>query len=195
MLKTAAALCGLLLVALVLCSCRGEKSANTTPPATVNSAGNSKAKIKISSTVFQDGAMIPRPYTCDGPNVSPSLKWENVPDGAKTLALIADDPDAPNKTWVHWVLYNLPADVKGLVENAPKQSALAGGAGLQGKNDFGQIGYDGPCPPNGTHRYYFKLYALDAELALEPGATKEELLKAMEGHILAEGQLIGKYQK
>lgn len=139
--------------------------------------------------------MIPRPYTCDGPNVSPSLKWENVPATAKTLALIADDPDAPNKTWVHWVLYNLPADVKGLVENAPKQSALAGGAGLQGKNDFGQFGYDGPCPPNGTHRYYFKLYALDAELALEPGATKDELLKAMEGHIVAEGQLMGKYQK
>ena len=139
--------------------------------------------------------MIPRPYTCDGPNVSPSLKWEGVPAGTKTLALIADDPDAPNKTWVHWVLYNLPADVKGLIENAPKQERLAGGAGLQGKNDFGQTGYDGPCPPNGTHRYYFKLYALDAELPLAPGATKEELLKAMEGHVVAEGQLMGKYQK
>lgn len=195
MLKTAFALCSLLLVALVLCSCRSEKSANTTQPSNANAPGSGKAEIKITSTIFQEGAMIPRPYTCDGPNVSPSLKWENVPAGAKTLALIADDPDAPNQTWVHWVLYNLPADVKGLVENAPKQSTLAGGVGLQGKNDFGQIGYDGPCPPNGTHRYYFKLYALDAELALAPGATKEELLKAMEGHVLAEGQLMGKYQK
>lgn len=195
MRQAVAVLCGCLLSAILLCACRSDKSANRNALSNVNTKGSEQAEIKINSTVFQDGAMIPRPYTCDGPNVSPSLKWEGVPAGAKTLALIADDPDAPNKTWVHWVLYNLPADVKGLVENVPKQSSLAGGSGLQGKNDFGQIGYDGPCPPNGTHRYYFKLYALDAELSLEPGATKEELLKAMDGHVVAGGQLMGKYQR
>lgn len=138
--------------------------------------------------------MIPRPYTCDGPNVSPSLRWENIPAAAQTLALICDDPDAPKGTWVHWVLYNLPAPTKGFVENVPKQASLPGG-GLQGINDFRELGYDGPCPPGGTHRYYFKLYALDAELPLKPGATKEQLLEAMAGHVLAEGQLMGKYQR
>lgn len=194
MSKVAATLCCLLSAALLLCACRSEKPSNTNQPSNVNSTGGEKASIKISSTVFQDGALIPRPYTCDGPDVSPSLAWQAVPAQARTLALICDDPDAPGRTWVHWVLYNLPADTKGLIENVPKQGALPGG-GVQGTNDFHKLGYDGPCPPGGTHRYYFKLYALDTELALEPGATKDQLLEAMKGHVLAEGQLMGKYQK
>jgi Raf kinase inhibitor-like YbhB/YbcL family protein len=194
MLRKLTIICCLLSIAVLLCSCRGEKSSNTSPPSNTNSPGGNRAEIKITSTVFDEGGMIPRPYTCDGPNVSPSLRWEGVPAGARTLALICDDPDAPGQTWVHWVLYNLSAETKGLIENVPKQERLAG-SGLQGVNDFREIGYDGPCPPNGTHRYYFKLYALDAELALEPRATKEQLLKAMEGHVLGEGQLMGRYQK
>lgn len=194
MLKSVAIICCVLCASLALCSCRGEKPSNTTQPSNANATGGNKASIKISSTLFQDGGMIPRPYTCDGPNVSPSLSWEGVPAGAKTLALIADDPDAPAQTWVHWVLYNLPAETKGLVENVPKQEKLPGGA-LHGTNDFHKLGYDGPCPPGGTHRYYFKLYALDVELTLAAGATKAQLLEAMAGHVLAEGQLMGKYQR
>jgi Raf kinase inhibitor-like YbhB/YbcL family protein len=178
----------LLSAAFVLCSCRSEK------PSNVNAPEGKRAEIKLTSTVFTEGAIIPRPYTCDGPNVSPSLRWENVPAAARTLALICDDPDAPSGTFVHWVLYNLPADAKGLIENVPKQEKLAGG-GLQGMNSFRETGYDGPCPPNGAHRYYFKLYALDAELSLETQATKEQLLKAMEGHVIGEGQLMGEYQR
>jgi Raf kinase inhibitor-like YbhB/YbcL family protein len=193
MLKAVTILCCLLSAALVLSSCRRERSANTAQPENANSSGP-RAQIKITSTLFEDGGMIPRPYTCDGPNVSPSLRWENVPAAAKTLALIADDPDAPQGTWVHWVLYNLPAETKGFVENVPKQASLPGG-GLQGTNDFRKLGYDGPCPPGGTHRYYFKLYALDAELLLKPGATKAQLLEAMAGHVLADGQLMGRYQR
>jgi Raf kinase inhibitor-like YbhB/YbcL family protein len=151
-------------------------------------------QIKVTSKAFQDGGMIPKEYTCDGANISPPLAWDSVPGGAKSLALIADDPDAPAKTWVHWVLYGLPASVKELPENVPPQEKIAGG-GTQGKNDFNKLGYGGPCPPSGTHRYYFKLYALDTELALNAGSTKDQLLKAMEGHILAEGQLIGKYTR
>jgi Raf kinase inhibitor-like YbhB/YbcL family protein len=188
MLRRLIVLYCLLSAAVLLSSCRSEKPSNE------NSPEGQRAEIKLTSTVFNEGAMIPRPYTCDGPNVSPSLRWETVPAGAKTLALICDDPDAPTGTWVHWVLYNLPADAKGLIENVPKQERLAGG-GLQGTNDFREIGYDGPCPPNSTHRYFFKLYALDAELALDARATKEQLLKAMEGHVLGEGQLMGKYQR
>jgi Raf kinase inhibitor-like YbhB/YbcL family protein len=194
MLKLATIFCCLLSAALLLCSCRGERQANIAQPSNTNSASVNQAQIKITSTVFQDGGSLPRPYTCDGPNVSPSLRWDGVPAQAKTLALVCDDPDAPGQVWVHWVLYNLPAETLGLVENVPKLDKLPGG-GLQGTNDFHKIGYDGPCPPRGIHRYYFKLYALDAELPLEPGATKDELLKAMEGHVLAEGQLMGKYQK
>jgi Raf kinase inhibitor-like YbhB/YbcL family protein len=194
MFKSPAILCCALAAALSLCACRKEQQANTSQPSNANAPLTNRAVIKISSTVFPDGALIPRPYTCDGPNVSPSLRWESVPTAARTLAIICDDPDAPAKTWVHWVLYNLPADTKGLIENVPKQEKLAGG-GLQGLNDFRQFGYDGPCPPSGTHRYFFKLYALDVELPLESGATKEQLLQAMEGHIVGEGQLMGKYQR
>ena len=151
-------------------------------------------EIKVKSTAFEEGGMIPKKYTCDGQDVSPPLSWTSVPSGTKTIALICDDPDAPMGTWVHWVLYNLPADIQELPENVPPQKTLANGA-KQGTTDFRKIGYGGPCPPSGTHRYYFKLYALDTEIKLDAGITKKQLLEAMKGHILAEGQLMGKYKR
>ncbi len=150
--------------------------------------------IKIKSPAFVPGGKIPGKYTCDGMDISPPLAWTSGPEGTKTFALICDDPDAPMGTWVHWVLFNLPADIIELRENVPPERELESGA-KQGMNDFRKIGYGGPCPPGGTHRYYFKLYALDTEINLEAGATKSELLKAMEDHILAEGQLMGKYER
>jgi len=138
--------------------------------------------------------MIPKKYTCDDANVSPPLAWDAVPEKTKSLALIADDPDAPGKTWVHWAAFNIPANVKELSENISAQEAISVGV-QQGTNDFKKVGYGGPCPPSGTHRYYFHLYALDAELKLDSSANKDQLLKAMEGHVLAEGELMGKYQK
>lgn len=138
--------------------------------------------------------MIPRRYACDGEDISPPLAWTGIPEGTKTIALIGDDPDAPIGTWVHWVLFNLPADVKELAEAVPPDKELSSGA-KQGKNDFRRIGYGGPCPPGGTHRYFFKLYALDSVLDLAAGVSKADLLKAMQGHVLAEGQLMGKYKR
>ena len=150
--------------------------------------------MKLVSSAFREGQPIPRGYTCDGANVSPSLEWSDVPQNAKTLALIADDPDAPAGSWVHWVFYNLPADNIGLVENVPLEENLKAG-GFQGKNDFKKIGYGGPCPPSGTHRYFFKLYAIDSELPLKAGASKSDLEKAMTGHILGQAQLMGTYHR
>ncbi len=147
--------------------------------------------IEITSPVFRSG-MIPAHYTCDGDDVSPPLSWGDVPEGARSLALIADDPDAPGKTWVHWVIYNLPPDTRELPEDMRRDKTLPNGA-RQGKNDFNKIGYGGPCLPGGTHRYFFRIYALDREMDLEPGATKKKLLQEMEDHILAQGELMGKY--
>jgi len=151
-------------------------------------------EIKIASTAFEEGGMMPEKYTCDGIDVSPPIAWSLVPDGTKTLALICDDPDAPVGTWVHWVIFNLPATIKELYENIPPQKELENGA-KQGMNDFRKIGYGGPCPPGGTHRYYFKLYALDTQINLDAGAKKSQLLKAMEGHIIGKGQLMGRYKR
>jgi len=138
--------------------------------------------------------MIPEKYTCDGSDISPPLSWSGVPDNTQSIALISDDPDAPMGTWVHWVLFNIPPDVDTLPENIPQEEELENGA-KQGITDFFRIGYGGPCPPGGTHRYYFKLYALDTMLDAEAGITKKELLELMEGHILAQGQLMGRYQR
>jgi len=149
-------------------------------------------EIKLRSPAFKEGEMIPKKYTCDGEDISPPLFWEGIPEEAKSLALICDDPDAPMGTWVHWVIFNIPSAEKGLPENVPPRKILKNGA-VQGKTDFGRVGYGGPCPPGGIHRYFFKIYALDERISLEPGATKKKLLKAMEGHILAEGKLMGKY--
>jgi Raf kinase inhibitor-like YbhB/YbcL family protein len=154
-----------------------------------------KGNMQLTSTAFTEGAEIPAKYTCDQKDVSPSLKWTGAPAEAKSFILIADDPDAPAGTWVHWVLYDLPAGTADLPEGLSKAASLPNGA-RQGINDFRRTGYGGPCPPPGKpHRYFFKLYALDAELPLKPRATKPELLRAMEGHILAEAQLMGTYQR
>ncbi|MBE9546861.1 MAG: YbhB/YbcL family Raf kinase inhibitor-like protein [Proteobacteria bacterium] len=150
--------------------------------------------MEITSSAFEEGGNIPEMYTCDGANISPPLEWTAAPDGAKSFALICDDPDAPMGTWVHWVAYDLPVSISRLPENIPPERTPASG-GKQGINDFNKIGYGGPCPPGGTHRYFFKLYALDTTVDLAPGATKEQLLKAMRGHILSEAQLMGKYRR
>jgi len=149
---------------------------------------------QITTTAFRDGSSIPKRFTCDGPDVSPALSWGDPPAGTKSLAIIADDPDAPAGTWVHWVLYDLPADTRKLPEGVAKDRELPNGA-LQGRNDFGKIGYNGPCPPRGSeHRYFFKLYALDSRTGLKAGATKSELERTMKGHILSQAQLVGKFQ-
>ena len=156
--------------------------------------------IKLSSPAFAAGQTIPKKHTGDKEDFSPQLRWSNLPTGTKELALIVDDPDAPGEEpWVHWVIYNIPATESGLPEhvpNAPKLSSAPTGS-KQGENSWGTIGYRGPAPPpgHGVHHYHFKLYALDAPLSLEPGLTKEELLRVMDGHILAEGELVGAYQR
>jgi len=132
--------------------------------------------------------------TADGADVSPALAWGKSPAGTKSLALICDDPDAPAGTWVHWVVWNLPPTSSGLPKAVPHGDTLAGG-GLQGKNGSGKPGYSGPAPPSGTHRYFFKLYALDTVLDLPAGSNKAELLKAMEGHIIGSGELMGRYSR
>jgi Raf kinase inhibitor-like YbhB/YbcL family protein len=159
-----------------------------------SAAQTQTVRIKVSSPAFQDGGMIPSQYTCDGDDVSPPLRWEPVPEKTRSIALIVDDPDAPSGTFVHWVLYDLAAAVNELPENIPGDRTLTNGA-RQGANDFRKIGYGGPCPPGGTHRYFFKVYALDTQINLPAGETKARLLKAMQGHILAEGQLLGRYKR
>ncbi len=151
--------------------------------------------LKLTSTAFTPSGSIPKKFTCDGPDVSPALAWTDAPAGTQSLSLIMDDPDAPVGTWVHWVLYDLPANTRELPEGVPKDNQLSNGA-RQGRNDFGRIGYGGPCPPPGpAHRYFFKLYALDAKTNLKAGATKAELERAMKGRILAQAELMGRYQR
>ncbi len=145
------------------------------------------------SSVFEEGENIPERYTCEGTDVSPPLHWSVPPAGTRSYAIIADDPDAPVGIWVHWVIYNLPIDLRGLSEGVPTDEQVLDGA-LQGVNDFKRVGYGGPCPPPGkSHRYFFKLYALDKVLDLKPRATKAQVLDACKGHILAEAQLMGRY--
>lgn len=156
-------------------------------------------KITVESPAFAPGKPIPKKYTGEGEDVSPPLKWSGVPKEAKELALICDDPDAPRpEPWVHWVIYKLPASLTELPENVAKQASPPRPAGaVQGKNSWGKLGYGGPMPPpgHGVHHYHFKLYALDAALDLPPGLTKDELLKKIRPHIIAEGELIGTYQR
>lgn len=177
-----------LMLVNLICFCTPGK------PSEVKTKGGKKMEMKLKSNAFSEGGFIPAQYTCDGKDISPPLTWEGVPPETKSIALICDDPDAPMGTWVHWVVYNLPPSINGLQENQPKESALLNG-GKQGKNDFGRYGYGGPCPPGGTHRYFFKLYALDTILQLKTGVTKKKLLKAMESHILSHGELVGKYSR
>jgi Raf kinase inhibitor-like YbhB/YbcL family protein len=151
--------------------------------------------LKVTSSAFESGQGIPERFTCEGANSSPPLQWTGVPADARSLALICDDPDAPVGTWVHRVLYDLPAATVELNEKVPTSETLPSGA-KQGVNDFKRVGYGGPCPPQGKlHRYYFKLYALDTNLGLKPRATKTELLRAMKGHLLAESELMGTYRR
>jgi Raf kinase inhibitor-like YbhB/YbcL family protein len=177
---------------LLLAGCLGvQTNMGREPPAAPANGGDG---MKISSTALAEAGMIPRRYTCDAENVSPPVEWSGVPAGAQTLALIVDDPDASAGTWIHWVVYDLPVGSAGLPEGIKGEATVPGG-GVQGTNSFRQIGYGGPCPPNGTHRYYFRVYALDASLGLKPGATARELQAAMKGHVLAEAALMGKYQR
>lgn len=149
--------------------------------------------IELTSPAFPAGGTIPKPHTGDGTDRSPPLHWSAPPEGTKSLALICDDPDAPRGNWVHWVLFNLPATARELDEGVPTTEVLDSGA-KQGKTDFGKVGYGGPAPPKGKpHRYFFKLYALDVTLDLPAGATKAQLVEAMKGHILAEGEVMGNY--
>ena len=150
--------------------------------------------LQVESSAFPAGDTIPERYPCDGDDVSPPVSWSELPSGTETLVLIVDDPDAPVGTWVHWLLFNIPSGIRGLEEAVPPTPVVEG-LGVQGNNGWRRLGYGGPCPPSGTHRYYFKVYALDTELDLASSSTKKDLLKAMEGHILAEGQLMGKYKR
>jgi Raf kinase inhibitor-like YbhB/YbcL family protein len=151
--------------------------------------------LKITSLAFSDGGPIPRAHTCDGADLSPPLTWAGAPEGTKAFALIVDDPDAPGRIWVHWVLYGLDASLSDLPAGIPTQPDLSAPVSAkQGKNDFGRSGYGGPCPPKGRpHRYVFTLFALDARLALPAGSTKDVLLSAIRGHVLEEAKMIGTY--
>lgn len=163
----------------------------------VAAAQEGRMLFSLSSPAIKNGAAIPVKHTCDGADVSPLLAWSGVPAGTVAFALIADDPDAPAKTWVHWVVYNLPAGATQLPENVAKTEILADmGGALQGRNDFGRPGYGGPCPPPGpAHRYFFKLHALDARLGVRPAARKQDVEAAMQGHVLATAQLMGIYAR
>jgi len=154
--------------------------------ATIASFAAGGAKMKITSSAFQEGATIPSKFTCDGADASPPLQIADIPSGVKSLALIVDDPDAPGGLFTHWMVWNL----------SPQTSTVAEGSvpkGMQGTNDFGKSGYGGPCPPSGTHRYYLKIFALDRELNLSSGAKRAQLDAAMKGHIVAQGELMGRY--
>jgi Raf kinase inhibitor-like YbhB/YbcL family protein len=152
-------------------------------------------KLAVTSSAFASGQPIPVKYTCQGDDVSPPLNWDGAPAKTRSFALICDDPDAPGGTWVHWVFYNQPPGAPSLRENTAKSEVLPNGA-AQGRNSFQNFGYGGPCPPGGkAHRYFFKVYALDVVLALKGRPDKEKLLAAMSGHILAQGQLMGTYQR
>jgi len=149
----------------------------------------------IASTSFPNGGDIPKKFTCDGADVSPELSWTEPPAGAQSFALIADDPDAPGGTWTHWVLFDVPPATTSLPEGVSKIDELPGGE-RQGRNDFRKIGYNGPCPPPGKpHRYFFKLYALDGKLNLKPGASKQEVEQAMQGHVLGGAEWMGRYKR
>lgn len=146
--------------------------------------------LQLTSDAFSNGQSIPAKYSCIGKNISPALAWTEPPAGTQSFALIVDDPDAPGRTWVHWVLFNIAANTRSLPEDFSADSSI-----VVGNNSSSQASYQGPCPPSGTHRYYFKLYALDTVLSLLPGATKDQLLKAMDGHILAQAELLGTFSK
>ncbi len=184
----------LLILALTVLAtaCAGEEKASDTPPLATEEVP--AMTIELTSTAFSEGRPIPARYTCTGEDISPPLAWRGAPSGTQSFALIMDDPDAPGRTWVHWVVINLPATATGLPAAIRSNGDLPGEA-VHGQNSWRRNDYGGPCPPSGTHRYFFKLYALDTALDLAPGATKQQVLDALAGHVLAEGQLMGTYKK
>ena len=177
-------------VVILLSACGG----GSRPAAPGDNTEGPKITIGLSSSAFADGGAIPTRYTCDGVDISPPLQWSSVPERTRSLALVVDDPDAPGGTFVHWLIYDLPPDTRRLPEDVPERQTLPSGA-AQGVNGAGGVGYMGPCPPSGTHRYFFRVYALDTELDLAGGATWEGLASVMKEHILAVGRLIGTYRR
>ncbi len=171
-------------LALVSCATPGQS------PDPVSPSG----ALALTSDAFSYGQPIPREYTCDGDDLSPPLAWTGVPEGTQSLAIICDDPDAPLGTWVHWVVYDLPPDVAALEAGIEPSEYLPAG-GIHGVNGWRNLGYGGPCPPSGSHRYHFALCALDTVLALDPGESKKDVLRAMEGHVLAQTELMGTYTR
>lgn len=178
-------------------SCQNKNTSTVDKQQSVNNekskSVNNRSEMKIISSSFNEGDLIPSQYTCTGENISPPVSWTGIPANAKSLALVVDDPDAPAGDWVHWVIYNIPFSMTGLQEKFPKSKTMDNGI-IQGVNDFKNNGYNGPCPPSGTHRYYFRLYALDINVN-DADLSKDELNKAMDGHILAKSELMGKYKK
>jgi len=182
---------GLLLAALsLLAACSGE----STQPPSAGAPTAVGASLALTSGAFATNGPIPKRYTCDGENISPPLAWRDRPGSTAAFALIMDDPDAPSGAFTHWVLFNMPGTAHSLPEAVPTTERLDGGA-LQGENGASRIGYTGPCPPSGTHHYHFTLYALDTALSLGAGASRQQVLDAMQSHILGEGRLIGTYQR
>lgn len=185
--RHALVVCIILLLPVVSCGDSASASAQGKDPA--------HSSFHLESTAFKEGAFIPTRFSCQGENVSPPLAWTGPPSGARSFALIVEDPDAPAGTWTHWVAYNLPAQSRAMTANMPKQGELANG-GLQGTSSFGSVGYGGPCPPPGkAHRYFFRLYALDTLLDLKAGATRSEVQAAMKSHVVGEAQLMGRFKR
>lgn len=179
------------LALVIFAGCQPEPSS----PTSLSSSQEVDMDLQLSSSAFQYGGTIPVKHTCDGADLSPPLTWTPPPRDTKSLVLICDDPDAPAGTWVHWVLYGVSPDTTSLPEGVPQDKTVLGNA-RQGMNDFRRIGYGGPCPPPGApHRYFFKLYAVAIPTDFEPGLTKQQLLDAIKGHILAQGELMGKYKR
>ena len=194
---------GLLIMMLILTfACAGDRRSDD-----AKSGGQQKAvredsmAFKITSPAFADGDTIPMKYTCDGDDISPALRWSGAPAGTKSFVLICDDPDAPMRTWVHWVLFNLGPKANSLDDNFDSKTSKSSGEEefgnlIDGINDFRRLGYGGPCPPKGpAHRYFFRLYALDLFLGLKTGASREDVERAIDGHILAKAELVGKYKR
>ena len=181
-----------LLLSLVLLSSCGRGNDETALPSPTPKG--EIVTLELTSPTFKFGESIPAKYSRNNDNLSPPLAWNEPPEGTESLALICDDPDAPSGAWTHGVIFNIPSNVRSLSEAVPSDANLADGS-IHGENSWGELGYDGPSPPSGTHRYYFKIFALDAILDLEPGASKDDLLKAIDTHILAYGELMGMYSK
>jgi Raf kinase inhibitor-like YbhB/YbcL family protein len=192
-----AKLCISILCIALSCACakpRATDSVSPTQEQAIKATVVQTTAFVITSRAFAHEEMIPAQYTCDGQDLSPALEWSTPPSATRSLALILDDPDAPMGTWVHWVLFNIPPDTQSLSQGMPADKELPDGS-VQGTNSWSRPGYGGPCPPSGTHRYYFRLYALDTVLPLNATAGKREVAAAMEDHILAEAELMGKYAR